>query len=70
MSESKTCPFSPVIPKHNLKFYLYWIATLIVAPVLVPVRLLILSTALFINVSIMKLASRNIDIRKPTAPLR
>ena len=62
-------PFAPIVLEKNFWFYLYWAVSILVLPVLFPIRIVVaLGAILSFNV-IQKLLTRNTDMSRPLSVL-
>ena len=62
-------PFAPIVLEKNFWFYRYWTVSILVLPVLFPIRIVAaLGAMLSFNV-IQKLLTRNTDMSRPLSVL-
>lgn len=58
-------PFARVSPRKDVWFYLYWAVSLLLAPVLVPVRLFFIVLAMVLQKYTIQLLTRDLDVERP-----
>lgn len=58
-------PFAPIVLKKNFLFYLYWAVSILVLPVLFPIRIVVALAAILSFNFMQKLLTRNTDMSRP-----
>lgn len=66
----KNHPFAPVHIVKNARYYVFWTVSLLVAPVLFPIRLVISLFGMLIVSASSHILTRGVDVNQPMCPWR
>ncbi|CAL6077931.1 Lysophospholipid_acyltransferase [Hexamita inflata] len=67
---TKPNPFAKVVQKKTLGYYLYWGLSWLLAPILFPIRVIIIIFSSVVTTTILKFLTKDIDINKPLHPVK
>ncbi|KAH0575524.1 Lysophospholipid acyltransferase [Spironucleus salmonicida] len=63
-------PFASTKPKKSLQYYIFWLISYILAPIVTPIRIFLLLIIVSLSHVIMSRLIKSVNLQKPLSPLR